>query len=85
MPVGDGSFYLYLQNAVRKTFGTKVGDRVAVELSFDDAYQGVPAHPLPEWFRTALGKAKKAWNTFIPSRKKEILRYFAELKSPQGS
>src|SRR6516225_2033583 len=60
MPVGDGSFYFYLQNTARKTFCTKVGERVAVELSLDDAYQGGPAHPLPEWFRTALGKAKKA-------------------------
>jgi uncharacterized protein YdeI (YjbR/CyaY-like superfamily) len=42
---------------------------------------------LPGWFRTALAKnprAKKAWDTLIPSRQKEILRYFAALKSPEA-
>jgi hypothetical protein len=87
MPAGDGSFYLYLQNTVRKASGTKVGDYVTVELSFDDAYRSGPAHPFPVWFRTALKKnprAKKAWNALIPSRQKEILRYFAALKSPEA-
>jgi hypothetical protein len=87
MPAGDGSFFLYLQNTVRTASRTKVGDRVAVELSFDDAYRSGPAHPLPVWFRTALKKnpkAKKAWDMLIPSRKKEILRYFAALKSPEA-
>jgi hypothetical protein len=87
MPAGDGSFYLYLQSAVRKASGTKVGDRVVVEMSFDDKYQSGPAHPFPRWFRTALAenpKAKKAWVALIPSRKKEILRYFAGLKSAEA-
>jgi hypothetical protein len=87
MPAGDGSFYLYLQNAIRKSAGTKVGDRVAVALCFDAAYRSGPAHPLPAWFRTALAKnlgAKEAWNALTPSRKKEILRYFAALKSPEA-
>jgi hypothetical protein len=87
MPAGDGSFYLYLQNTVRKASRTKVGDRVTVELSFDDAYRSGPEHPLPQWFHTALSRnlrAKKAWDALIPSRKKEILRYLAALKSPEA-
>jgi hypothetical protein len=87
MPAGDCSFYLYLQNTVRKASRTKVGDRVTVELSFDNAYRSGPEHPLPQWFQTALSKnprAKRAWNALIPSRKKEILRYFAALKSPEA-
>lgn len=87
MPAGDGGFYLYLHNSVRSASGTKVGDRVIVALSFDDAYRGGPAHPVPDWFRGALGKnprAKKAWSALTPSRKKEILRYFAGLKSTEA-
>jgi hypothetical protein len=87
MPAGDGSFYLYLQNNVRKASGTRVGDRVAVQLSFDDEYRSGPVHELPRWFAAALSKnhqAKKAWNGLIPSRKKEILRYFAALKSAEA-
>jgi len=29
-------------------------------------------------------KAKQAWDALIPSRKKEILRYFSWLKSPEA-
>lgn len=85
MPTGDGSFYLYLHGRIRNASGARVGDHVAVELSFDHDYRGGPAHPLPRWFSTALSakpEAKNSWNALIPSRKKEILRYFASLKSP---
>src|SRR6185312_6064797 len=44
MPVGDGSFYLYLHGAVRKASRTKAGDTVAVELQFDKDYKNGPLH-----------------------------------------
>lgn len=85
MPIGDGGFRLYLNGKVRKASGTGVGDRVEVELRFDVKYRSGPAHPMPAWFRAALKKnpvARKNWEALIPSRKKEILRYFSLLKSP---
>lgn len=85
MPVGDGSFRLYLHGDVRRASGTQVGDTVAVELEFDDDYRSGPAHPMPAWFRDALAgnrRARRAWDELIPSRQKEILRYFSRLKSP---
>jgi Domain of unknown function (DUF1905)/Bacteriocin-protection, YdeI or OmpD-Associated len=87
MPMGDGSFYLYLHADVRKASNTKVGQVVSVELEYDDKYRSGPAHPMPVWFRNALGrnrKATQAWDALIPSRKKEILRYFSRLKSPEA-
>jgi hypothetical protein len=87
MPVGDGRFYLYLHGEVRKTSQTKVGDRVDVEVQFDAAYRGGPTHRMPAGLRSALSKnavARKAWDALIPSRKKEVLRYFAGLKSPEA-
>src|SRR6267154_233669 len=87
MPVGNGSFYLYLHGDVRKASGTKVGDRVRVEVSFDATYKNGPQHRMPAWFRAALQKnprALKNWEALIPSRTKEILRYFARLKSPEA-
>jgi len=86
MPVGDGSFYLYLHGDVRKASGTKVGDMVTVEVEFDADYQGGP-QAMPRWFRTALRKhprAQQAWKQLIPSRQKEILRYLSALKSPEA-
>jgi hypothetical protein len=87
MPTGDGNFRLYLHGDVRKASKTGVGDRVTVEVQFDAKYRGGPAHPMPMWFRAALGKnavAKKNWEALIPSRKKEILRYLSSLKSAQA-
>lgn len=87
MPIGDGSFRLYLHATVRKVSGTGVRDRVRVEVQFNSAYQNGPQHPMPTWFRTALKlnpAAAKNWKALIPSRKKEILRYFAQLKSEEA-
>jgi bacteriocin resistance YdeI/OmpD-like protein/uncharacterized protein DUF1905 len=87
MPAGGGSFYLYLHECVRKASGTKVGDSVIVQIEFDDRYRGGPANPVPRWFSAALKEnpaASKSWKALVPSRKKEILRYFAALKSPEA-
>lgn len=87
MPTGNGSFYLYLHNSVREASGTRVGDRVTVELDFDRDYRKGPLHPMPRWFRAALAdnpRAKLNWNRLIPSRRKEVLRYFAALKSHEA-
>lgn len=87
MPIGNGSFYLYLHGYVRKASTTKVGDKVRVEVAFDTKYKNGPMHPMPAWFLKALNEnvtAKKAWEALIPSRKKEILRYFSWLKSSEA-
>jgi bacteriocin resistance YdeI/OmpD-like protein/uncharacterized protein DUF1905 len=85
MPAGNGSFYLYLHGVVRKASGTGVGDRVEAEVEFDGEYRGGPQHPMPAPLRRALAEAPQArenWNALTPSRKKEVLRYLAHLKSP---
>ena len=53
MPVGDGSFYLYLHAEVRKAAACQVGDVVDVELAFDGDYRSGPTHPMPPAFRAA--------------------------------
>lgn len=85
MPMGNGDFYLYLHGVVRKASSTQVGDRVQVELTFDDDYRSGPTQPMPSWFRIPLHQnpaAKQAWLALSPSRKKEVIRYLARLKSP---
>ncbi len=84
LPAGQGRFRLYLHGDLRRASGTKVGETVIVELEFDDAYQRGPIHPLPSWFRAALDRnrrARQTWDDLIPSRRKEILRYFFRLKT----
>jgi Bacteriocin-protection, YdeI or OmpD-Associated/Domain of unknown function (DUF1905) len=87
MPVGDGSFYLYLHGDIRKASGTAVADRVRVEIDFDPSYRNGPQHPMPRWFKQALAgnpQGLKNWTALRPSRKKEILRYFSRLNSPEA-
>ncbi len=87
MPVGNRSFYLYLHGDVRKASGTAVGDRVRVEIEFDPSYRSGPQHTMPGWFKVALAanpRAQKNWTALTASRKKEVLRYFARLKSPEA-
>ncbi len=84
MPVGDGSFRLYLHGDLRQASNTQVGDRVHVEVDFDAAYKSGPTDPLPPWFHAALAAnatASRNWAALPPSRQKEILRYFSQLKS----
>jgi hypothetical protein len=87
MPVGNGDFYLYLHESVRRASDTGVGDTVRVEIEFDAKYRGGPAGPIPSWFRLPLSRnatAKRAWDALPPSRKKEIVRYMAALKSAEA-
>lgn len=84
MPTGDGNFYLYLDGEVRNLSNTRVGDRVEVSVIFDSAYQGGPQHTMPLAFEAALerdGIARSRWDALAPSLQKDVLRYFAGLKS----
>lgn len=87
MPVGNGDFYLYLNVPMRKAATASVGDHVQVEIEVNASYRNGPQHPMPGWFRQALNKNSKAsenWTALPPSRKKEVLRYFAQLKSQES-
>ncbi len=86
MPLGDGSFYLYLHNDIRKPTCSAVGDKVNVTLSFDEGYKGGPLHEMPDSVRSAMQTSSTAlanWNALSPSRQKEVLRYFGGLKSQE--
>ena len=87
MPVGDGSFFLYLHAEIRKASNTGVGDIVMVTLQFDEEYRSGPVDPMPRALSAGLRTnpvARKAWSKLPPSRQKEILRYLNRLKSPEA-
>lgn len=84
MPVGDGSFYLYLDQSVREIARVEVGEIVEVSATFDPGYRGGPADDMPKLLQDALSadpKVAGAWQSLAPSLQKEILRYLANLKS----
>ena len=87
MPVGDGSFRLYLSGDIRKASGLKVGDSLDIAIRFDRKYKNGPQHSMPPWFDIALSQnslARHGWLMLTPSGKKEILRYFARIKSSEA-
>jgi uncharacterized protein DUF1905/bacteriocin resistance YdeI/OmpD-like protein len=87
MPRGDGAFYLYLHGEMRKAANVDVGDSVTVELRDDELYRGGPTHDTPASLQAALSANSAAaanWERLTPSRRKEILRYFAGLKSERA-
>lgn len=82
MPVGDGSFRLYLHGAMRRAASADVGDTVTVELDVDREYHSSPAHTAPDWFEAALRDdplARGHWEALAPSRRKEVVRYLGSL------
>jgi hypothetical protein len=86
MPSGKGWFYLYLHGSVRAASNTGVGDRVDVEVAFDEKYRGGPAR-MPSWFGAPLranARSLAGWKASTPSRKKEILRYLMSIKTPEA-
>ena len=87
MPVGDGSFYLYLNGPVRELSGTSVGDRVTARVAFDSRYRGGPTHAVPPSLERGLRarpKLARAWDELTPSRRKEILRYLGSLRTDEA-
>ncbi|MCK6583250.1 MAG: YdeI/OmpD-associated family protein, partial [Anaerolineales bacterium] len=63
--------------------GVEVGDRVTIEVRYDDTPRIVPA---PKMFTETLSKNKPARDAFqkLPaSRQKEILQYLNSLKRPE--
>jgi hypothetical protein len=84
VPVGDGSFFLYLNGIVRAASKTAVGDLLEFEVEFDPKYRSGPIHAMPsemaDGFRRSP-RARDGWGALTPSRQKEILRYIAGLKS----
>jgi hypothetical protein len=85
MPKGDGGYFLYLNGLMRTAGHAVVGSMADFDLAADPTYRPGPAHPMPASFRASLARnpaAGAGWKALVPSRKKEILRYFAGLKTP---
>ncbi len=84
VPIGGGRHRLFLNAVTRKALGVGEGDTVEFSLSLDMESR---ARPVPPLFQEALNsdpEAKAAWEKLTPSRRKEILAYLNNLKSPES-
>jgi len=76
-----GTWRLYINGSMLKDAGLKVGDNAKVDLEYDPNPREVE---MPTQLSSALRKDKAARSEFeqlSPSRRKEILRYIASLKT----
>lgn len=84
---GRGDFLLHLHGEMRAVSGTRVTKVVTIDLAFDETYRDALQHSVPELLPAALdgdGTTASSWAKLTPSRQKEILRYFAALKTSEA-
>ena len=77
----SGAWRLYINGPMLKASGLTIGDMADIEIEFDPRPRKVP---IPAKLSRALSgndAAKKAFDELAPSRRKEILRYLASLKT----
>ncbi len=83
VPVGR-RHRLYINKQMRKEARVSLGDKIEVVLEFDDQSQ---QFPMPQALADALEnhpKAKAKYDSYTPSRRREILTYLNSLKKPES-
>ncbi|MDE3249458.1 MAG: YdeI/OmpD-associated family protein [Bacteroidota bacterium] len=79
-----GEWHLYINTTILPHSPKRIGESIRVELSFDPEPAPVPEH---HGFNAALSKhplASKVFRQLPASRRKEIVRYIAALKSEKS-
>ena len=78
-----GDWRLYINNSMLKHSPKRIGENIEVTIQFDPVSRDIK---MPISFKKALERepgAKKVFLGLSPSRKKEIVRYLANLKSEE--
>jgi hypothetical protein len=79
-----GAWRLYINTVMLKDSPKRIGEKIVVTIEFDPEERVMPMHPKLE---RALGRNKKAAEVFrglTPSRRSEIMRYIAALKTEES-
>ena len=80
----SGDWRLYINMTMLKNSPKRLGEMIDITIQHDPADRMIQPHPA---FAKALHEnkeAKKVFDGLPPSRKKEILRYIAALKTPES-
>jgi len=80
----SGMWRLYVNTAMLKDSPKRIGETLEVTIEFDPSDRTIPAHPdLTEALRNNP-EAKARFDLLSPSAQKEIVRYIAQLKTPES-
>jgi hypothetical protein len=82
VPKGGGRHRLYVNGEMRKSIGADAPDRVSFVLRVDTRSREIPVpKDVAAAFRRVTG-ATATFNTFTPSKRREILRWILDAKQP---
>ncbi|HUB62727.1 MAG TPA: YdeI/OmpD-associated family protein [Puia sp.] len=79
-----GEWRLYINGFMLKNSPRRVGEKIVVEIEFDPEDRAVPMPPKLEQALRADKSAAAAFRELTPSRRFEIIRYIAALKTEQS-
>jgi Domain of unknown function (DUF1905)/Bacteriocin-protection, YdeI or OmpD-Associated len=77
----QGAWRLYINGPMRQAAGVDVGGQVHVNIEFDTEPRIEKMHPKLTQALSRNKMAKAAFESLIPSRQKEILRYLNSIKT----
>lgn len=79
-----GMWRLYLNTPMRKSAGIDVGDMAELAIEFDNEPRVIIMHPKLAEVLSENQEANDIFQQLSPSRKKEIIRYIANLKTTES-
>lgn len=79
-----GEWRLYINTSMLKNSPQHVGKTLSLTVGYDPKPREVPLHPKLAEALTRNPEAKKVFDSLIPSRRKEIMRYIANLKNDES-
>lgn len=80
----QGAWRLYINGTMLKDSPRRIGEKIRVAIEFDPEEKVVPMHPVLERALRENKKAAGAFSELTPSRRLEIVRYIAALKTEES-
>jgi uncharacterized protein YdeI (YjbR/CyaY-like superfamily) len=79
-----GAWRLYINTTMLKKSPERIGETIELSVEYDPANRTIKPHPKLVKALKENTAAKKVFDSLPPSRKKEIVRYIANLKTAES-
>ena len=79
-----GEWRLYINTTMLKDSPKRIGENIQITVSFDPSDRTIAPHPKLTAALNENTEAQDVFKTLPPSRKKEIIRYIAALKTEES-
>jgi hypothetical protein len=79
-----GEWRLYINTIMLKNSPKHVGEKIVISAEYDPVKREIPVHPALQKALNKNPEAKKVFESLIPSRRLEIVRYISFLKTEES-